>query len=347
MQISTDYPALVESTIPAYLHARGLLDHPDDAGPIHMLSGGFANHVYQIRRQAAPTLILKQCFAQQIIDRGFDLPVDRLEKECRALQMIHTLDSDRSVPLPQLIEFDPSHNTGIFLAWENSRLYMDDLIAGKFSAAIGDKLGHALGRLHNLSIGQSTLEQQLGHNENHRVTLRVQAIDITTDSSFLAQIRQFIQDSIATNHILIHGDFDPKNILVNHADEVLMIDLEQVAVADPAQDVGYLLGHYYLLALHDGIEPATALPSAHATALGFWSRYFDTLSPALDHQGIAERALIYTWLFLLGRLDGLARLPAVQHHATTPTLRRLAHQWTFSTPTPEQLHAILARAILA
>jgi len=326
----TDYSALTPKTIPAYLVQHGHINNASAIESIHLLSGGFANHVFLVKRKNAPPLILKQAFAQQVIERGFDLPIDRLEMECRAITLFNRLSESTPPPIPILVSFDETNNLGTFLAWENSHLYMDDLTAGNYDDKIALQLGQSLAQLHNLSVGQTDLGTKFGHNENHRVTLRVQAVEITPDIDFANQINQFIETALTLGNTLIHGDFDPKNILINKERKTLMIDLEQAAVADPAQDVGYLLAHYYLIGLHDELDTAAMLPSITRVANSFWTTYFQTLSTELDHRTIADRTLTYIWIFLLGRINGLAKLPSIRHIKSSQKLCQLAHQRVFS-----------------
>lgn len=328
--LPTDYPALTQTTIPDYLVEHNHVDDANTIESIRLLSGGFANHVFLVTQKNAPALIIKQAFTKQVIDRGFDLPVERLQMECRAITLLNSLAASTTPPIPTLLSFDNVNNVGIFLAWENSHLYMDDLVLGDFDEKIAVQLGQSLAELHNLSVGQRDLGGRFGDNENHRVNLRVQAMDVSEDPEFTKRIHHFIDDSLDADSVLVHGDLDPKNILINTDYQTLMIDFEEAAVADPAQDVGYLLAHYYLIGLHDGLDTKALLPIVERTAGSFWQQYFKTISAKLDHRAIASRSLTYTWLFLLGRIAGLSKLPSISHTRSAKSLTRLAHQRAFS-----------------
>ncbi|GAI39029.1 unnamed protein product, partial [marine sediment metagenome] len=59
-----------------------------------------------------------------------------------------------------------------------------------------------------------------------------------------AQTR-LIKESMEFNKVLVHGDYHPRNILVEGS-KVGTCDLEEAHLGDPAFDIGILLGSYLL-----------------------------------------------------------------------------------------------------
>lgn len=56
---------------------------------------------------------------------------------------------------------------------------------------------------------------------------------------------EFVEESMRINKVLVHGDYHPRNILIEGS-KVGTFDLEEAHLGDPAFDIGILLGSYLL-----------------------------------------------------------------------------------------------------
>ena len=126
---------------------------------------------------------------------------------------------------------------------------------------------------------------------------------------------------------LVHGDFSPKNILVQHAadgDRLILLDHEVIHFGDPAFDIGFALTHllskaHHLIGWRDAFADA---------ARRFWRVYHAGLDgPPWDDER-EPMAVRHTLACLLARVVGRSPLEylapderATQQHAVTDLMR--------------------------
>lgn len=96
----------------------------------------------------------------------------------------------------------------------------------------------------------------------------------------------------------MHGDFSPKNILVN-GEQVLLLDHEVACYGDPAFDIAFMLNHLLLKRLvFSNAEPGDSkLPKV------FWDHYFQQLNikQSID---LKIRTIHLLKMLMLARVDG-------------------------------------------
>jgi thiamine kinase-like enzyme len=112
-------------------------------------------------------------------------------------------------------------------------------------------------------------------------------------NKYLARVYQYLQNNIPEysthNYMVVHGDVNHRNWLVSN-NYLYLVDWDSVMVADPALDLGMLLGHYvpkkswnkWLLAY--GMQP-----SQEALDRIQWYAIFNFLQETLRHYQIGER----------------------------------------------------------
>ena len=99
----------------------------------------------------------------------------------------------------------------------------------------------------------------------------------------------------ATRECLVHGDFSPKNILVNGG-RMVLLDCEVAWYGDPAFDLAFLLNHFFLKALLHAPQE----PGFRSMISAFWTAYQTTRrTPELGAR-VAHLLL----MLMLARVDG-------------------------------------------
>jgi 5-methylthioribose kinase len=117
---------------------------------------------------------------------------------------------------------------------------------------------------------------------------------------------------------LVHGDWSPKNILVDARGEPLALDFECVHYGDPAYDTAFLLSHLLLKTFH---LPETAA-RFHACAAAY-------LEPI--HRIAFEDVMIHLPALLLARIDGKSPVEYLRQDSVRQRVRRFARQLAASS----------------
>jgi aminoglycoside phosphotransferase (APT) family kinase protein len=131
--------------------------------------------------------------------------------------------------------------------------------------------------------------------------LRVEAYLLTTGSRH-PKLQVLFEEEAArlgrTAVALVHGDFSPKNILLNR-ERLVLLDCEAAWFGDPAFDAAFLLNHLFLKALH--------LPAWRENFLRLisvcWSEYGAGLADRFDGS-LSLRIGRLLLMLMLARIDG-------------------------------------------
>jgi aminoglycoside phosphotransferase (APT) family kinase protein len=99
----------------------------------------------------------------------------------------------------------------------------------------------------------------------------------------------------ATRECLVHGDFSPKNILIN-GDRLVVLDCEVAWYGDPAFDLAFLMTHLCLKPLRHAPRPVGVQPMPGE----FWSAY-QAVRPSPEIESRVGQLLL---MLMLARVDG-------------------------------------------
>jgi len=125
-------------------------------------------------------------------------------------------------------------------------------------------------------------------------------------NSYLAKVINYLYDYLpeypVQNYAAVHGDVNHRNWLVSN-NYLYLVDWDSVMVADPAVDLGMILGHYvpqsgwnkWLLAYG-------SLPSDSTMARIYWYVLFSFLQEILRHHQTADRRAMNTEILQMKRV---------------------------------------------
>src|SRR5262249_44571389 len=100
--------------------------------------------------------------------------------------------------------------------------------------------------------------------------------------------------------VLVHGDYSPKNMLVEpDADVIFLIDFEVVHYGDPAFDTGFGLNHLLLKSFHRPHDGPALLEAARA----LWQAYRQGVPVGLSSV-VDPAPCRHLGALLLARVDG-------------------------------------------
>lgn len=220
--------------------------------------------------------------------------------------------------VPRIIHADPQF--GFFAMeylGEGFQNWKDNLLAGNLDAATASRAGSLLGEIHRRSWGDEALRTRFDTGRNFH-QLRTEPYLLTTGQRH-PRLREIFEAEAgrmeSARLCLVHGDYSPKNILVQ-ADRVVLLDCEVAWFGEPAFDVAFLLNHLHIKALRDPargdmfLQLVTAAWDAYRAALG------EDLLADMDAR-VARQLLMQ----MLARVDGKSPVEYLTDEAKKNTIR--------------------------
>jgi 5-methylthioribose kinase len=306
----------------AYLLERNLLT-PNEQVTIRELPGGVSNVVLYVTRPNETDFVLKQARKQLRVAAPWFCSVERVWREVETMKVCTELLTDSSTRPPILtstpgILFSDSDN---FLygmsAVANHETWKQPLLRGDVDHNVARSCGWLMGRLHGGTWSGKTLPNAL-HDRQFFDDLRVDPYyrEIARVDSELApaidRLIKSLDDSICC---LVHGDFSPKNLLVNE-DGLVLIDFEVGHFGDPAFDIGFFLSHLALKAIRaaDDFAKYVSLIDVFREA---YAAEFCRLVSADELQAVNERAATNLTACVLARIIGKSQVDYLSEQQRT------------------------------
>ena len=219
------------------------------------LSGGNLNQIYLFQnnskknsQNSSASFVLKQGLTKAKIKIPFTLPPERVLMEKKALELIRKRTHSQSIP--KIIFFDENKS---LLAMEavapSFRLLTYELLQGKVNYGLVKNLANFYASLHNATYAHISLKTEFYSKELFKKSkigcYHEELYRSLADKNIQRQIKETITKSYRNEIALIHGDAQPKNILVK-GDKFYILDWEVAHYGDPAYDLGCLMAHYLL-----------------------------------------------------------------------------------------------------
>lgn len=300
-------------TTPEYLIRQQVISDPAEVR-VSLLTGGVSNRVLLVefmdpRRE---NWVVKQARDRLAVEQEWLCSVERVIREMDTLRICNQLvrqtqtDSPGYKAVVPEIHFEDRENYvyAMTAASADCSVWKEDLLAGIVDSRVAQGCGWLLGVLHAGSWGNEAVQQSIGSTEffedlrldpYYRQIARVHAELTEPVERLLASNQQY-------RHCLVHGDFSPKNILVND-EAVVLLDFEVGHYGDPAFDLGFFLTHLHIKTLISGSRFYQYIELIDQ----FWQSYSqvmrDVLSPS-DLNALEARACQNLGGCLLARIDG-------------------------------------------
>lgn len=263
-------------TVVDYLARRGLLNEQNPS--VSELSGGVSNAVIAVG-DGPGGVVVKQALAQLRVAEQWTAPRRRVLLEARALQLLHDLTPHA---VPRVVHIDEESLTIVIdrapSAWRNWR---GELLHGRVDPDVARQLGMILRTWHDRTgPGGITLEPSaIADGRQAFEALRVEPFYRSVARrvpAVAAVLTSIVEEMETRQHVLVHGDFTPKNVLVApDGSRLWVVDLEVAHLGDPLFDVASMLAHLQLkaIALPESASrfdrQTTAFLRAYAAPSGF------------------------------------------------------------------------------
>lgn len=228
------------NTVSEYLVDRGLLKSTVGV-VVEELSGGVSNIVLSVT-DGEVDMVLKQALPELKVATRWVADQRRAIVEARAINLYNSI-SPKNVPV--LMDCDPDKFTLVMeRAPRSSRVWKTELLSGIAQPRIGFVLGQILDSWHLLGrsevVQKSFLEAELF--DQLRVTPFYRVVS-QKNHHLSHRIQDLIVDLEDERSTIVHGDFSPKNILVDRDEDVYILDFEVAHWGNPTFDLAFLLAH--------------------------------------------------------------------------------------------------------
>lgn len=313
---------LSPATAAEYVRKHGLL--PDGANSTaDVLGGGVSNHVVQVTWDG-DCLVLKQPLPNLAVEDDWPADVVRVHNEANAARAYAHVISEAGfddVRVPAVaFEDEENHVIGIECAPANARMWKQDLLNGSVDTTVARAVGRVLGRVHRITADDDALRSAFASKRPFD-QLRIDPYHRTTAErhpDVAGAIRDEARRVLSIDRTLVHGDYSPKNVLVNDGGDELVawiLDFEVAHWGDPAFDVGFMLNHLFIKSVYNH-EIGDAYENA---ARAFHDAYRDHAPWDVERETVAELAVL-----MLARVDGKSPVEYVEEGPIARTLRRIA-----------------------
>jgi 5-methylthioribose kinase len=303
-----------------HLRAQGVVP-PDADATARSLGGGVSNHVHQVTWDD-DCLVVKRPLPNLAVEDDWPADIERVHNEAAAIRAYDAVLRDAGVEarVPRVVSetHEPDHVVAIECAPDGATMWKTDLLDGRVDAGVAAAVGEVLGVVHDAASTDDEVRERFASKRPFD-QLRVDPYHRTTAKrhpDVADAIRAEIDRLLDTSRTLVHGDYSPKNVLVDPDGAVpWILDFEVAHWGDPAFDTAFMLNHLYIKSIYNhGQHDDYA-----AAADRFWTAYDAAVDWDIERETVAELAVL-----MLARVDGKSPVEYVTRDAVADALRRVA-----------------------
>ncbi|MBZ9577586.1 phosphotransferase [Patescibacteria group bacterium] len=184
----------------------------------------------------------------------------------------------------------------------------ENVIDKEINLDASKKLAEIAAELVNNTYGKvKPLRSTAGDKKTKFIKLKYQCLEVYSklDSRSKKLVKEaqteLVKESMKINKVLVHGDYHPRNILVE-GPKVGTCDLEEAHLGDPAFDIGILLGSYLLrIEYHKNIRNAGI-----KAVLAMIKTFMDKINVPENKNKLENRIKKHMGGLMLCRVDGFS-----------------------------------------
>ncbi|MBT4692408.1 MAG: phosphotransferase [Planctomycetaceae bacterium] len=320
-------------TVGQYLVDQDIIASVSDV-QVRQLLGGVSNRVLLVVFSGdRKPWVLKQAREQLAVEQPWFCSVTRVLREMDVLQISNRMLAGKTNVLPcqsvvpEILFEDRENYVYAMTAMQgNAREWKQDLLAGELDAEIFKSVGWLLGIMHGGSWEDSEIAEQVGDQvffEELRVDPYYRQI-ARVHPALQPAIDSLVSDLSDHRRCLVHGDFSPKNMLVEDADvtRLMLLDFEVGHFGDPAFDLGFFLTHIVIKSIRD---PSLAVQYAKMAQV-FIAEYQRVMLPRVGAAVVGEiesRGCTNLGACLVARVDGKSPVEYLSDSEQRETVRQL------------------------
>jgi 5-methylthioribose kinase len=258
------------------------------------LGGGVSSDIW-IEHAPQGDYVVKRALGKLKVQADWFSDPARSSNEVNALRAIAELLGQAHVPKVLWVD-DARHQFAMERIDPRFKNWKETLLSGHVDFTSARSVGQLLGRMHARSFDNAQLAETFA-NTQPLIELRIRPYfeRIAERNPTLAPaVAEVVERLLATRIALVHGDFSPKNLLVD-ARDVVILDGEVAHWGDARFDVAFCLTHLLLKSFRRGAP----MPLLLGATLAFLSAYRSAGLDVLDRDFVRQ-----TGCLLLARLEG-------------------------------------------
>lgn len=286
----------------ALLQEQGLVADPDTLTR-ETLTGGVSSTLLRLRApDSGRSWCAKRPRRRLRVAGDWQVSPERAVAEARWLETVGAWFPDA---VPDLVAVDPAGHLLLMedMAPPRWRCWKPDLLAGHVEPSLGTRLGEFLGAIQARAAAEPGLAARFDNGALFHA-LRVRPFLLVTADAHPDRARQLrdLADALAAPPAtLVHGDFSPKNLLVDDDGAFVLLDAECACWGAAHFDASFLLSHLLLKwALHPEASKALA-----DLARAFQRAWIAARGGAPGDE-VDRRCTLLLPGLLLARMDGLS-----------------------------------------
>lgn len=289
------------------------------------LPGGVSNRTVLVRRASGEAWVIKQALPKLRVAVDWFSDPRRIGREAAGMRRLYELAPPGAITR-LIFEDRERHLLAMEAVPEPHQNWKDLLLAGHVEEDRVRQFAELLATIHGGAYRRGGELAGEFADRQFFESLRLEpyyAFTAAKTPAAAAFLQELIRETRLVRDTLVHGDFSPKNILLQ-GPRMVLLDHEVVHWGDAAFDLGFSLTHL-LSKAHALREQRDAL--AHA-ASRYWQTYRQVLGPLPWLDGLEARAVRHTLGCLLARVAGRSPLEyldasqrAAQREAVLPLMQ--------------------------
>jgi aminoglycoside phosphotransferase (APT) family kinase protein len=269
---------------------------------ITRLAGGVSSRTMLIERRGGERWVIKQALPALRVHVEWLSSPERSAREAEGARALASILPAGSIP--RVVYEDRQHHLFVMTAADaTAENWKSLLLDGRIEIEHFRRTGDLLARVHRESAARCAGFAARFSDTSYFESLRLEpyyeysAREAPEAVEFLVALCQRTRSRKLS---LVHGDFSPKNLLVD-ADRMVLLDHEVIHFGDPAFDLGFVFAHFLSKAHHLPAHRKQLIEGAAE----FWRTYMDG---AHWSDSIAPHAAAHTLGCLLARVAGRSQL---------------------------------------
>lgn len=296
----------------AYIKQEGLIKKHEEA-QVEYLSGGVSCRVWKIILNN-DRWVIKQALEKLDVEADWFSDVERIHREHKAMKQLEMVIPDANIPKILHVDYI-NHIYMMTCAEEGVQTWKDLMMSGTFNSISAKSAADVLSKIHLLSTKMGEQVKTEFSDQKFFIELRIDPFHrylIKKYPELSSEINALITELTEQKTCLVHGDFSPKNMLVERNGSIVLIDYEVAHWGNPIFDLAFCLGHLMLKAWH----------------LKRSGELLKLISVFLDHyQGQVNNLLPHLGLMLLARMDGKSPVNYIQDENLKQIIRTVGMNW--------------------
>ncbi|MEX2103858.1 MAG: aminoglycoside phosphotransferase family protein [Bacilli bacterium] len=284
----------------------------DERVTITPLNGGVSNQVWKMTGDHK-NWVIKQSLGTLKTAEIWTSDVNRIIREFRAMQYISPFLSCGVVP-PIVFEDSGNHLFIMESAGDDAVMWKDQLFVGKLETKTVKTVASVLKEMHNKSVLLDANAKQDLLDMSYVEELRIQPFYLHLLDQF-PQIRDILLQLVdeltqrSDENCFVHGDFSPKNMLVDGKGDLTLLDFEVAHFGNPVMDTALLSSHLILKGMAFNKKP----------------EFTQLIREFMNEYGpVGQRFPQHLGVFLLARIKGKSPAEYVTEQSLKDTICRLS-----------------------